>query len=128
MTGVALGAFGAHGLKESLHAASDSVETWKTGVFYHLLHTAVMYGIARRGDSLRAWWLFGLGVLCFSFSLYGLALWQWKWLGPVTPVGGVLLIAGWAALMIQKTARVPSSGGITNPSRAQQGAQLDDSA
>ena len=103
MLGVAYGAFGAHGLKAQLEAVLNGVETWKTAVLYHLLHAVVMYVLAVTGGSLRAWSLFGLGILLFSGSLYVLALWPgMKWLGPVTPVGGVLLIGGWAVLMIKR--------------------------
>jgi uncharacterized membrane protein YgdD (TMEM256/DUF423 family) len=103
MLGVAYGAFGAHGHKAQLEAVTNGVETWKTAVFYHLVHGVVMYVLAVTGGSLRAWWLFGAGILLFSGSLYCLALWpSMRWLGPVTPVGGVLMIGGWATLMIHK--------------------------
>ena len=103
MLGVAYGAFGAHGLKGQLEAVANGVEIWKTAVFYHLVHAVVMYVLAVTGGSLRAWWLFGAGILLFSGSLYALALWpSLRWLGPVTPVGGVLMIGGWATLMIKR--------------------------
>lgn len=98
--GVALGAFGAHGLKDVLSATPNGLETWKTAVLYHLVHAVAMYMVAMTKDQLRAWWLFAGGILCFSGSLYLLSALQWKWLGPVTPIGGVLFIAGWAKLMI----------------------------
>jgi uncharacterized membrane protein YgdD (TMEM256/DUF423 family) len=102
MVGVAYGAFGAHGLKVQLEA-NHSMETWKTAVLYHLIHSVAMYVLAVTRGSLRAWTLFGAGVLLFSGSLYALALWpDLRWLGPVTPVGGVLFIGGWATLMIKK--------------------------
>lgn len=102
MLGVALGAFGAHGLKELLAASANGVEVWKTAVFYHLLHAVVMYVVAQHGGSMRAWRLFAAGVVCFSGSLYLLSTMGWKWLGPVTPLGGVFFIAGWATLMLRK--------------------------
>ncbi len=102
MLGVGYGAFGAHGLKAHLEAMPNGMETWKTAVLYHLIHAVAMYVLAVTRGSLKAWTLFGLGVLLFSGSLYGLSLWQWKWLGPVTPIGGVLFIGGWAVLMIRK--------------------------
>jgi uncharacterized membrane protein YgdD (TMEM256/DUF423 family) len=103
MLGVAYGAFGSHGLKARLEAAVNGVETWKTAVFYHLVHAVVMYVLAVTGGSLKAWWLFGTGILLFSGSLYSLSLWpEMRWLGPVTPVGGVLMIGGWALLMIRR--------------------------
>jgi uncharacterized membrane protein YgdD (TMEM256/DUF423 family) len=98
--GVALGAFGAHSLRNLPAFTRDMVETWKTAVFYHLLHAVAMYVVALTRGPLRAWWLFAGGILFFSGSLYLLSAFQWKWLGPVTPVGGVFLIAGWAKLMI----------------------------
>jgi uncharacterized membrane protein YgdD (TMEM256/DUF423 family) len=100
MSGVALGAFGAHGLKETLAATANGTETWKTAVLYHLLHAVAMWAVATAGGSLRAWWLFAGGIAGFSGSLYLLATTSWNWLGPVTPVGGVLFIAGWAMLML----------------------------
>ncbi|HEX2747614.1 MAG TPA: DUF423 domain-containing protein [Verrucomicrobiales bacterium] len=102
MLGVAYGAFGAHGLKAQLESVVNGVETWKTAVLYHLIHAVAMYVVAVTNGSLKAWWLVGLGILLFSGSLYTLALWPgMKWLGPVTPVGGVLMIGGWALLMMK---------------------------
>jgi uncharacterized membrane protein YgdD (TMEM256/DUF423 family) len=98
--GVALGAFGAHSLKDVLCAAPNGVEIWRTAALYHLIHAVVMYVLAVTQGSLRAWWLFAGGILFFSGSLYLLAPLQWKWLGPITPIGGILFIAGWATLMI----------------------------
>jgi len=101
MLGVVLGAFGAHGLKETLQSTPSGLDSWKTAVLYHLLHAVVMYFLAVQGMEKRAWLLFGGGVLLFSGSIYLLTTLQWKWLGPVTPLGGVLFIAGWATLMIR---------------------------
>ncbi len=103
MLGVALGAFGAHSLKDILADYPNAMETWKTAVLYHLIHATVLYFLAVTQGSLRAWWLFAGGIILFSGSLYLLAALQWKWLGPVTPIGGVLFIAGWATLMIGKS-------------------------
>ena len=99
--GVALGAFGAHGLKATLAAVPNGAETWKTAVFYHLLHAAMMVLLALRTGTERVWWLFAGGVLFFSGSLYLLATLRWTWLGPVTPLGGVLFIAGWVTLALR---------------------------
>lgn len=99
--GVALGAFGAHGLKGVLSAVPNGMENWKTAVFYHLLHAVVMLVVALRGGMERAWWLLLVGVLAFSGSLYLMVPLGWKWLGPVTPVGGVLLIAGWVTVALR---------------------------
>ena len=105
MLGVALGAFGAHSLKDVLAASPHGTETWKTAVLYHLMHAVAMYVLAVTRARLCAWWLFAGGILCFSGSLYLLATLRWSWLGPVTPLGGVLFIAGWALLMFGKTPR-----------------------
>jgi uncharacterized membrane protein YgdD (TMEM256/DUF423 family) len=98
--GVALGAFGAHSLKETLTAYPDGMEIWKTAVFYHLIHAVAMYVLAATQNSLRAWWLFASGIILFSGSLYLLVPLQAKKLGMITPFGGVLLIAGWCTLAI----------------------------
>lgn len=96
--GVALGAFGAHGLKTALEAGNQ-LENWKTAVFYQLVHAVALFALAGRpipGASKVGWcWL--TGVLCFSGSLYWIALGgPSKLLWPVTPLGGLLLLAGWA--------------------------------
>ncbi len=99
--GVALGAFGAHGLKAVLSAVPNGMENWKTAVLYHLLHAVVMLVLAMHGGMVRAWWLLLSGVLAFSGSLYLMVPLGWKWLGPVTPVGGVLLMAGWVTVALR---------------------------
>jgi len=73
-------------------------------VRYQLLHVPALLAaglLARSGGEVRLTvWLFVLGTLLFSGSLYALALGGPRWLGPVTPVGGVALIAGWIALAV----------------------------
>jgi uncharacterized membrane protein YgdD (TMEM256/DUF423 family) len=103
LTGVACGAFGAHALRESLQARG-STGAWETAVLYHLIHAAALLALARGREpaSLPAgrialWWVAGL--VLFSGSLYGLALGAPRWLGPVTPLGGLALLAGWAELL-----------------------------
>ena len=112
-TGVALGAFGAHALKDTL-TAHGSVETWRTATLYHLVHAvaalAVLLalragrenfsaGAQRLLRAAAACWL--AGVALFSGSLYWLALGgPAKWLGPVTPAGGLALLAGWALVVV----------------------------
>jgi len=108
MLGVALGAFGAHSLKDTLAASPNGMETWKTAVLYHLLHAVAMYVVAFTKGSLRTCFLFAGGIILFSGSLYLLATLQWKWLGPVTPIGGILFIAGWATLMIARSSKQSS--------------------
>ncbi len=99
--GVALGAFGAHMLKPLLEAHT-ATETWKTAVLYHLIHAVILVILANRSPvPLTAWTLFLVGIFLFSGSLYGLAILQWRWLGPVTPLGGLLLLAGWMMLALK---------------------------
>lgn len=96
--GVALGAFGAHGLKEVL-AANGRAEEWKTAVFYHLMHAVLLTALARRAEiSQLVWSLFAGGIVVFSGSLYLLALTNVRWLGAITPLGGLALLAGWLLL------------------------------
>ncbi|MBX7242772.1 MAG: DUF423 domain-containing protein [Bacteroidia bacterium] len=104
---VVLGAFGAHGLKNIL--TPYQLEIWNKGVFYQFIHVFAIFisgflNIHYPGKAFRYALLFFLGgILCFSGSLYFLALRDSiplpvALLGPVTPFGGVLFIAGWAAL------------------------------
>ena len=99
LTGVVLGAFGAHGLK-SILLSNGSTETWKTAVFYHLTHAIAAWALGLRENSSSKWdqragqsWL--IGIILFSGSLYALALGGPKILGPVTPLGGLAMIIGW---------------------------------
>lgn len=100
---VALGAFGAHALKERL--TPDLLAVWRTGVEYHFYHALalVLLGLFARQSSsaaLNAGGIcFALGILLFSGSLYALALTGVRALGAVTPLGGVLFLAGWACLL-----------------------------
>jgi len=114
--GVALGAFGAHALNEQL-LESGTLETWKTAVFYHLVHAAAAWSVgicAKLTDKLSFYaatcWI--IGILLFSGSLYGLALGGPRWLGPITPLGGVSFIVGWllAAIAVRpsRDANLPS--------------------
>jgi uncharacterized membrane protein YgdD (TMEM256/DUF423 family) len=96
--GVALGAFGAHGLRDAV-ADPHLLEVWDTGSRYHLLHALALCAVAAHPRSPRwAGGLFLLGILLFSGSLYTMTLTGARWLGAVTPLGGVSLIAGWLAL------------------------------
>ena len=98
--GVALGAFGAHGLKSVLSAEAKQV--YQTGVLYHLVHALAVLGIALGAARLRRArviaGLFTAGVVLFSGSLYLMALTGATALGAVTPVGGLCFLAGWALL------------------------------
>jgi uncharacterized membrane protein YgdD (TMEM256/DUF423 family) len=97
---VALGAFGAHSLRSTLEARA-MVDVWNKAVFYHFIHAIALlvlalYGTINRGACL----LLLVGILLFSGSLYMLALTNLRWLGPVTPVGGLCFLAGWAWLAL----------------------------
>ncbi|MFD3257771.1 DUF423 domain-containing protein [Paenibacillus lentus] len=101
---VALGAFGAHVLEPVIQ---DSIETYKTGVQYHMIHGIAMILVALAagtwGDSNKLRWaarLFLIGIVLFSGSLYLLSVAGWRWLGPITPLGGVSFIAGWLMLAL----------------------------
>ena len=95
-TGVALGAFGAHGLKNVL-SANGTAAIWQTAVLYQLVHAVASLWAAERKPLVARLW--AAGVLFFSGSLYALAITNIKWLGAITPVGGVLFLIGWAMLM-----------------------------
>lgn len=99
---VALGAFGAHGLR-GLLADNGTAAIWQTAVLYHLVHAVVAWAIAAREPLRRApWWAFVLGIVIFSGTLYVLAVTGTRWLGAITPLGGVALLAGWAMLAVEK--------------------------
>jgi uncharacterized membrane protein YgdD (TMEM256/DUF423 family) len=93
---VAAGAFAAHGLRERLSARA--LEIFETGARYHMYHALAMILagmlVATRGAA-TAGWLFQAGIVLFSGSLYVLALTDVKVLGAITPLGGVLFLAGW---------------------------------
>ncbi len=103
---VGFGAFGAHALKG--HLSEKLLNAYQTGVQYQLAHALVLLvvGVLMIQSELVARWLrrsallFSLGVLLFSGSLYGLALSEWAWLGPITPLGGVCLLVAWLCLFM----------------------------
>jgi uncharacterized membrane protein YgdD (TMEM256/DUF423 family) len=104
---VALGAMGAHGYAHDVLAASGRLEAWETGVRYHLPHSMFLYLLAlflgtASKSAVRGWHMLFGGMLLFSGSLYLLAYFKWTWLGPVTPVGGLLLMVGWLLLAIAR--------------------------
>jgi uncharacterized membrane protein YgdD (TMEM256/DUF423 family) len=99
--GVALGAFGAHGLRDRVSAGD--LATWETAVLYHELHALALLALALFGAATgrpvrRPATLFVLGIALFSGSLYLLVASGARWLGAVTPLGGLCLIAGWLTL------------------------------
>ena len=97
-TGVALGAFGAHGLKALLSA--EALGWWQSAVEYQMWHAIglLAVGIARSVPARGPAWLLAAGTTIFSGSLYAMALSDARWLGAITPIGGVLMIAGWVWL------------------------------
>ena len=109
---VALGAFGAHGLKshwESTLAAAEvayRIDVWKTASHYHLAHAIVLlvltFAFPGARQASASWWSFVAGISIFSGSLYALCLTGLKWLGAITPIGGVLLMLGWLLLAFQR--------------------------
>jgi uncharacterized membrane protein YgdD (TMEM256/DUF423 family) len=103
-SGVVLGAWGAHGLETFLGHSNTS--SWETGVLYQLVHGLALLVVGvllQQQFSARLSWVSGLlitGVLLFSGSLYALTLGGPRWLGPITPLGGVCLISGWCLMAI----------------------------
>ena len=103
-TGVALGAFAAHALKQRLGA--DYLAVFQTGVHYQLIHALALIGVALLALHApsrlltAAGMLFALGVLLFSGSLYLLTLTGISKLGIITPVGGTAFLAGWLCLLL----------------------------
>ncbi len=102
-TGVAAGAFGAHALKARL--ATDLLAIFETGVRYQLVHALALLMLGLAGDRLPGGALrgaglgFTLGIVIFSGSLYALALSGTRWLGAITPLGGLAFLFGWFVLI-----------------------------
>jgi uncharacterized membrane protein YgdD (TMEM256/DUF423 family) len=109
---VALGAIGSHALKGAL--SPERLGWLDTGLRYHVLHALALLGVAtlmgmageRPALALRlSAWAFAGGIVLFSFGLYLMALAGLRSLGPVVPTGGLLFLAGWAALLVHALAR-----------------------
>jgi uncharacterized membrane protein YgdD (TMEM256/DUF423 family) len=97
---VALGAFGAHSLRSILEARG-MLDVWNKAVFYQFIHAIALLALALYGTINRgACLLLLVGIFLFSGSLYLLALTNLRWLGPVTPLGGLCLLAGWVWLVL----------------------------
>ncbi len=106
MTAVFFGAFGAHILKKIL--STEQLKSFETGVKYQMYHALVLLFVGsyfKTTNQLMSW-SFIIGIILFSFSIYGLVLSdskskKMKFLGPITPLGGLLLIVGWVLLLIE---------------------------
>ncbi|KAI1399208.1 DUF423-domain-containing protein [Hypoxylon fuscum] len=98
-TAVGLGAYGAHGLKKAVAADPARVAAWATAAHYQLVHSVALLVAAQNGNPVSGL-LFAAGMTLFSGSLYALTLdpARFRFLGPVTPLGGLCLIGGWAVL------------------------------
>jgi uncharacterized membrane protein YgdD (TMEM256/DUF423 family) len=108
LTGVGLGALGAHAMAATL-TERGMTHAWQTAAHYHMIHALALLGVGiwlrlGAGDASRLlrWtthlWL--AGIVLFSGSLYGLAAGGPRWLGPVTPIGGIAFMAGWILLAV----------------------------
>ena len=102
--GVALGAFGAHGLKSRVSA--EMLAVFETGVRYQMYHALALVAVglaATRWTSVwlgAAGWLFLIGIVVFSGSLYVMTFTGIRWLGAITPIGGLSFILGWLSLAL----------------------------
>ena len=122
MLAVILGAFGAHALKSKLSA--DQLVTYHTGIEYQFYHTLALLGLGaviQKNEHLvwlyRAALCFIVGILFFSGSIYLLAcrellsLQNWtKFIGPITPIGGLFFIIGWSMILMHALTEKPSNG------------------
>jgi len=99
---VMLGAFGEHSLQKIL-AANQTAAIWETAVFYHFIHAVMLYVLASRNPlAVGPWLAFLFGIVIFSGSLYLLAFTNVRWLGAITPIGGVSFLVGWLWLAFRK--------------------------
>ncbi|MCB4809531.1 DUF423 domain-containing protein [Tamlana sp. 62-3] len=106
MLAIILGAFGAHALKKTL--SEDQLKSFETGVKYQMYHAIVLLllGFNFQFSTSAMYWCFTIGIILFSFSIYGLVLSdakgkKLKFLGPITPIGGLLFVAGWLLIILQ---------------------------
>ena len=98
--GVALGAFGAHGLKDIL--SQEMLEIYKTGVFYQLIHAVAILtiGLFSKEKLLISASFFLIGIILFSCSLFAYSLTQIKVLTFITPLGGISFLIGWLLIIL----------------------------
>lgn len=97
---VALGAFGAHSLKGIL-TRNQTAGIWETAVFYHFIHAVMLFVLAtQKPVPSGPWFSFLIGIVIFSGSLYLLAFTNVRWLGAITPIGGISFIVGWIWMVV----------------------------
>ena len=97
---VALGAFGAHALRRTLES-HGMTDVWNKAVLYHFVHALALLALSRfETINGKACLLLGIGIVLFSGSLYLMALTNVRWLGAITPLGGLCFLAGWAWLLV----------------------------
>lgn len=103
--GVALGAFGAHALKDSL--SPEMIEIFKTATYYNLIHTAVIFiiGIIGNEKYFKSGFILSIGVFLFSFSLYAYAITENSMFAIITPFGGVSFLIGWILIIWESIKR-----------------------
>ena len=97
--GVSLGAFGAHSLKGILESHATTA-IWQTAVLYHLVHAVAALWASEKRPSVV--WVWSAGVVVFSGTLYLLAVTNVRWLGAITPIGGVLFLIGWLMIVLKR--------------------------
>ncbi len=124
LTAVIGGALGSHALKDRL--TPDQLVSYEVGIRYQMYHALAILAAAglmsiraSRAVSVAAWcWL--AGVVLFSGSIYALVLLGWKWLGPVTPFGGLFLMVGWLLLAVAALSPVPPGATTQKPGATQE--------
>lgn len=97
--GIALGAFGAHGLADRLEE-TGRLANWETATFYHLVHGVVLFFLSLQGKTRGYFW-FLAGIVIFSGSLYALAITDISKLGAITPIGGLSFLIGWGLWILK---------------------------
>ena len=96
---MSLGAFGAHSLKNLLEAHAATA-IWQTAVLYHLVHSvAALWASEKRTPVV---WVWAAGIVIFSGTLYLLAVTNVRWLGAITPIGGILFLIGWLMIVLKR--------------------------
>lgn len=105
MLSVIFGAFGAHALKKIL--STEQLQNFEVGVKYQMYHAIVLLVLGLNFSSITQaiYWCFTIGIILFSFSIYGLVISsarekKLRFLGPITPIGGLLLVVGWLLLLV----------------------------